>query len=309
MINMTKFFVVFSLVSSAYAQTYQVVKQGAEVFLTGPTCGQLLEQANAINKWRKSDAKAVPESLCTCSGSCKVDLTSVMPKSALEKQNVELVKNGPNSWNSTLVSAGILPNHRYTQKSEMSFWMGSPLCKERRGDEVTQPGDIIAIRNSRGEEIHGFTHLTEELSYTKNGFRAGTTYQLSPPDEIYKKYAVAPHCKKISKSPSAAQNCPFYANIFRCDSMEEYLEKNPMHDKELRENWKELDKLDCQLSGMTFKDTFSSDQTAILNAAIQSVMYMAEDQIASTKVSPEDKFLWKAIKFKAISLIEQVGMF
>lgn len=308
MINMTKFFVIFSLVSSAFAQDYAVVKEGAEVFLTGPTCGQLLEQANAINKWRKADAAPVPDSLCTCSGKCKVDLTSVMPKAALDKQNVELVKNGPNSWNSSLVSAGILSNHRYTQKSEMSFWMSSPLCRERAANEASQPGDIIAIRNSKGEEIHGFTHLTKDLSYTKNGFRAGTTYQLSPPDEIYKKYAVGPGCQKINKSPSAGQNCPFYANVFRCDSMDEYLEKNPMHSKDLRENWKELDKLDCALSGMMFKDTFTADQSIILETAISSVLALAEEQIASTKVSAEDKFLWKAIKFKAISLVEQVGM-
>ena len=310
MINITKFFLCLAFTSLAFGQSVSVKKEGNEMFLNGSDCSFVMRQANAINSWKTTDAKPLSNDICKCTvpGDCKVNITTVIPKIVLEKENSVLVKNGPNSWNSSLVTAGVLPHHRYTQKSEMSFWMNSPLCKERGANEPSEPGDIIAIRNFNGEEVHGFVHLTNELSYSKNGFRKGTKYQLANPGEIYETYGVAKSCEKVYKKPSNTEACPFYANVFKCDSMDEYLKKNPMHDKDLRETWKSLDAMDCQLSGMTFKDTFTADQATTLQVSVAAIQELAETQISSSKVSADDKFLWKAIKFKAISLVEQIGM-
>jgi hypothetical protein len=311
MTNITKFILCFAFTTLAFGQV-SVKKEGSELMLNGSDCSMLMKQANAINIWRTADAKTKPLSsdVCKCAtpGECKVNITKVIPKIVLEKESSVLVKNGPNSWNSSLVTAGILPHHRYTQKSEMSFWMNSPLCKERAADEAAAPGDIIAIRNFNGEEVHGFVNLTKELSYSKNGFRKGTKYQLANPAEIYETYGVSAGCEKVFRKPADTNACPFYANVFKCDSMDEYLAKNPMHDKDLKETWKTLDAMDCQLSKMTFNDTFTQDQAIIIKTSVESISILAESQINSTKVSPEDKFMWKAIKFKAISLTEQVGM-
>lgn len=310
MTNITKYILCFSFTTLAFGQEVSVKKDGQEMLLNGRECSFLMTQANAINKWREASAKPLANDLCKCvvPGECKVNITKIIPKIVFEKESSVLVKNGPNSWNSSLVSAGVLPHHRYTQKNEMSFWMNSPLCKERSAGEPSAPGDIIAIRNFNGEEVHGFVHLTNELSYSKNGFRKGTKYQMANPTEIFETYGVSKSCEKVYKKPVNTDACPFYANVFKCDSMDEYLKKNPMHDKDLREAWKHLDALDCQLSGMTFKDTFTVDQATTLRIAVESVQILADTQIESNKVSAEDKFLWKAIKFKAISLTEQVGM-
>lgn len=308
MINITKFFLFFSFTTLAFGQTVSVKKEGNEMFLSGSDCTLLMKQANAINTWKSSVAKPLTNDVCKCAGECKVNITSVIPKIVLEKENSVLVKNGPNSWNSSLVTTGILPHHRYTQKNEMSFWMSSPLCKERAAGEASAPGDIIAIRNYNGDEIHGFVNLTPELAYSKNGFRKGTKYQIANPTEIYETYGVSKSCQKVFKKPGNTDECPFYGNVFKCDSIEDYLKKNPMHDKDLKDAWKDLDKLDCQLSIMAAKDTFTADQGELIRISIQSIQMLAETQIESTKVSAEDKFMWKAIKFKTISLIEQVGM-
>lgn len=308
MTNITKFFLIFSLTTSAFGQDFSVKKEGSEMFLSGGDCTVLLKQANAINTWREAKAKPLTKSVCKCSGDCKINITTIIPKMVLEKENSALVKNGPNSWNSSLVTAGVLPHLRYTQKNEMSFWMSSPLCKERGADEAPAPGDIIAIRNFNGDEVHGFVNLTEELSYSKNGFRKGTKYQLAKPAEIYETFGVAKACEKVYKKPANTDECPFYANVFKCDSMDEYLKKNPTKNSSLKETWKSLDAMDCELSKMTFRDTFTADQASTLKTSVEVIQGLAESQISDSKVSDEDKFLWKAIKFKAMSLVEQVNM-
>lgn len=306
----TKFILCFAFTTLAFGQDISVRKEGSELSLNGSDCSVLMRQANAINVWRETNAKPLAGDVCKCAvpGDCKINITKIIPKTVLEKESSVLVKNGPNSWNSSLVTAGILPHHRYTQKSEMNFWMNSPLCKERKAGEAAAPGDIIAIRDFNGDEKHGFVYLTNELSYSKAGFRKGTKYQLANPSEVYETFGVAKECEKVQGKPANTEACPFYANVFKCDSIDEYLKKNPMHDKDLKETWKSLDALDCQLSGMTFKDTFTKDQATLIATTVESIGILADAQIQSNKVSEEDKFMWKAIKFKAISLTEQAGM-
>lgn len=306
--NITKYLLVFSFISLAYADEVVVKREGSEIIMTGGDCVQLMKQANAINVWRSSEARPLSKDICKCVGPCSINITALVPETVLEKEDTKIIKNGPNSWNSSLVEAGILSHHRYTQNAEMSFWMDSPLCKERAANEASKPGDIIAVRNFAGEEIHGFIHLSDELSYSKTGFRKGTKYALTSPETVYSTFGVSKDCQKVYKNKTDVKTCPIYANVFRCDSMDEYLKKNPMHDKDLRETWKSLDELDCQLSKFTFKDTFTADQANTILMSVMALQELAQTQIDSPKTTKEDKFLWKAIKFKTISLVEQVGM-
>lgn len=308
--NITKFLLVLSFISLAHADGVSVKKEGGEIFIFGTTCADLMVEANAINTWRSPESRPLSKDICKCieNAQCKVNITAIVPASVLEKEDTQITKNGPNSFNASLVEAGVLSYHRYTQNSEMSFWMDSPLCKERAVDEPAKPGDIVAIRTLAGEEVQSFIHLSDKLSYSKNGFRKGTKYSLTNPDSIYTNYGVAKTCQKIAKKGVDPKACPIYANVYRCDSMDDYLKKNPMHDKDLRETWKSLDAYDCQLSKFTFKDTFTADQVNTISLSIQALADMAQTQIDSSKTSKEDKFLWKAIKFKTISLIEQIGM-
>jgi hypothetical protein len=83
----------------------------------------------------------------------------------------------------------------------MNFWMTSPLCQERKPDESPAPGDIIAIRDDTGGEVHGFIYLTGDLAYSKNGYAQGTRYELQSPKKVFDVYDVPVDCQRFYQKP------------------------------------------------------------------------------------------------------------
>jgi hypothetical protein len=130
---------------------------------------------------------------------------------------------GPNCWDAALVSGKIIPELRYAQPGEMSFWMNSPLCRQLGPDEKPKAGDIVAIRDGKYES-HGFIYLTDKLAFSKEGPDLKYLYLLQSPQTVFSSFKVPAECQK--KTGPAPEGCPTFANYYDCKPLDQYLREN-----------------------------------------------------------------------------------
>jgi hypothetical protein len=190
--------------------------------LSGAACAALKRQASALSAWRSRlhETAGSPEA-CVCAGEvCSLKVSGAAPDFVNLFHGVKAGRWGPNCWNTALVSNKILAAPGFTSPEEMAFWMKSPLCRALGGGELPRPGDIIAIRDQAGEEMHGFVYLTSELSFSKNYLTAAAPYALQSPEEVYQEFPVEPACR-LPGNP--APGCAARSDYFRCSSLADYL--------------------------------------------------------------------------------------
>ncbi len=298
---------IFSI-SCALGQEVGVKKESGKIFLTGKSCALLMKQANAIHRWKNPSLKNLNPNICSCSENCSINVTQIVPQIVQEKQEVCSLSDGPNCWNSSLVTSGILPNLRYSTGPEMKFWMESPLCRERSPNEEIEPGDVVAIRDSSGDEVHGFIHITEELSFSKNGYSKNAKYSLQSPSGVFEVYGVEAKCRREFKKPSSEKACALYANYFKCEPIDEYLKANPIKNSEQLDTWKALDSFECEISGIALSNFFKKDQVELFKLSISSIQSLAAEKVKSNNISQHEIFIWKGIQVKTQSLIEQIEL-
>lgn len=278
-----------------------------KVILEGKSCAELEIEIAAIKTWSIRIGEKPGDSSCQCSNKvCKIDITNIVPYLVKEKQGSCPAFDGPNCWNGALVATKMLPNLRYTSDTEMAFWMSSPLCKERAANEKALPGDIIAIREKNGDEVHGFIHLTENLSFSKNGYRKGAPYSLQSPENVYTVYRVKKECQGVNGKP--AKGCSLWSNIFACESITEYLKKHPIQDKVALSTWEALETEDCSVSTQAFEPVMNKDVMMLAKASLAVVISLAEKNIVEAKTE-EDRFIWRAIEVKAKANLDQTTKF
>ena len=190
--------------------------------LSGTDCSTLERQSAALADWRdRLHEEAGQPDTCRCQADdCSVRIASVAPDFVNLMHGVKAGRWGPNCWNTALVSDKILTAPSFTSPEEMTFWMGSPLCRALRAGELPRPGDIIAIRGQAGEEMHGFIYLTEELSFSKNYLTAAAPYALQSPADVYAEFPVPEECRKPGASAAA---CAVHSDYFRCSALQNYL--------------------------------------------------------------------------------------
>ena len=194
------------------------------VTLTGENCDLLKRQVSALSLWqaRLNEKSGKPPTACTCDSlRCYMDIDSVIPAMVEKYLSVDAGRWGPNCWNTTLVAAKILPVLRFTPPEEMNFWMKSPLCRPVPEDESPLPGDIAAIRDSSQNEVHAFTFITDELTFTKNYLTTMAPYRLQATPDVFAIFAVPFDCRHRVGNPS---NCSTYVNYFRCTSWADFFE-------------------------------------------------------------------------------------
>ncbi len=302
-------FFVLLINSFAFSHEVKVIKKNGEIHLQSSDCATLRNQAKALNQWDKHQVTAIQISPCHCEkGVCDLNVNSVVPHWIREKQGTCSAFDGPNCWNSSLVSSGILPHLRYTSPEEMSFWLSSPLCQERKENEPVQPGDIIAIRTGKTEEVHGFINLTPELAFSKNGYAQGTLYQLQSPNNVFAVYDVPPNCRRVYKAPTENLKCQNYANYFKCDSIDSYLMKHPWKNQDQKSTWDALSNMDCEISALALTNTGPGMAMDLMKSSILAIQKLTNDKIAKSNLSDEDRFYWQGIRIKTGALLEQMDM-
>lgn len=284
----------------------QVEKKGSNIFLKGPNCDVLDKEAKSLAEWTKK-VKEVPsaQEQCSCANSvCTKRVTAVLPRIVNSTQFVKPQISGPNCWNASLVASKIIPQLRYSTAQEMDFWVNSPLCKEKKGSAALAPGDLIAIVHKTEGQYHGFIHISENLSFSKNGFDTENPYTLQDPKNVFKTYDVKPECERTD-NPS---KCTTYAKYYSCMTMEEYRQSRGSQDKELKDAIKSMGVLECSLTRSLFTLDPSDTVDNIILMNIEVLNEMISEIYLEKKFKPEDAVLWEGLYYQIGSISQQAQL-
>lgn len=289
--------------SYAFNGKVAVKMQGEDIYLVGSDCRTLEKESGALMEWTKKVKEKGQSSKCSCeNGQCLQKVNAQLPEFARNKQFKKSVKDGPNCWNATLVAAKIVPQVRYTSNEEMQFWMSSPLCREKGLHEPLTPGDVIAIRNEAMGESHGFIHISDNLSFSKNGYDSRMAYSLQDPNFVFELYEVEPECRRKVGEP---EECGTWANYYSCQSMDDYLKKHPIKDDSLKEVFKAVNDIECKLSDMAFSGSMQT-LTDFQLKSLAIIKFLAKDKLEKKDHRSEEKIIWEGIYFKTDALIQQL---
>ena len=316
-----RFFVLLGLLISLNTFTSTEIFRiydGKKIVISGDSCPALMQQAEAILSWshklKEHQGTALPECYCNESGHCIVDVYSISPQMVQTYQGVRPEFDGPNCWNRALVFAKILPSLTYTTPAEMTFWMTSPLCRERLLDEELQPGDIIAVRDFDIGEVHGFTYLTDDLAYSKNGFRKKDgAYEYDSLDAVFSNYQVSQKCRRVLGRPVKGEECYYriYANYFHCQSLEEYfISLNVQISSENMAIYQRLLEIDAEVFSYIFNKNKEIDREYLTNLKyeLHGGTLMVKKLLSSNpELSEEEILFWTALWRRANALFEQIN--
>ena len=281
------------------------------ITLTGENCDLLKRQVGAFQLWQatllEKTGKAPTD--CTCDSlRCYMDIDSVVPEIVLKYVDVDAGRWGPNCWNTALVAAKILPVLRFTPPEEMNFWMKSPLCHAVPEDESPLPGDIAAIRDLSRTEVHAFTYITEEITFTKNYLTTMAPYRLQSTPDVFAIFSVPFPCRHRVGNPT---NCSTYVNYFRCASWARYFEGQkviiPARYNEIAALVLEQEKRVSQIA-FEWKTNPPLQKTAplVLKDAQQKVIAVQAEVILKAndnQVSDQERLLWNGLKFRIKGLL------
>lgn len=294
------------------------------IAIKGESCEVLEKQAEAILAWSNRLGELthmyayMPACYCMEGGQCMMDVFPLSPKMVQEYQSIKPYYDGPNCWNRSLTFAKILPSLTYSTSGEMSFWMNSPLCVERTLDEVPEAGDIIAVRsfNSQGKtyEIHGFTYISEDISFSKNGYRKLSPFQYYNTSDVFRTYWVDPACQRVYGEPEKGSSCyrRKHARYYSCMSIEEYLENVEIKtSKEMARVYSRLLKIDKELSKIVFTNKSVMPEKPHLKELwddLGEFKTKAEEELSSELLDEGVIFFWKAIRERSRSLLDQISI-
>ncbi len=253
--------------------------------LNGGNCLELEAEFKNIRKWSENTLKEenISEPNCVCDKKfkkgreCKIDIDNVAPNIVKMYQDKTPKFNGPNCWNNTLVSTGILPHLRYSDPDEMEFWMKSPLCKEKKITDKMEPGDAIAIRTNEGE-YHGFIYISDKMSWSKNGYSKRSKYDLQTTENVFDVYKVPENCQRITTDQEVPKECTTFGNVYQCRSWDDYwneVKETANVDEEIDSK---LNNIDCLTSKYVFGDISPSPQTvSLIEASLDAIAFEVMD--------------------------------
>jgi hypothetical protein len=204
-------------------------------YVIDESCNSTLKTKTDLAQWMRS---IDPQSQCETkepienkfTKKCLLEISQCVPAHVLKYQSIEPQFSGPNCWNLALVLKGILPHLRYTSPEEMGFYMQPPLCRQLSPGEKRESGDVGLVRfksEDKLEERHGFIYVSENLTYSKNGFKKEAPYEIQDIQGVFDLYGVPNKKECRSNQTSTSKKCPASTAYFRCISFEEYLQKNP----------------------------------------------------------------------------------
>lgn len=206
-----------------------------EFFVRDANCDSVKEHIQILAKWTKSIHR---DSSCNVNAikpkqkgeACVANVSKCLPKHVLNYQGKTPAYNGPNCWNLSLVMKEILPGLRYSTPDEMAYYMRPPICRNLAPDEKKQVGDVGAIRGvfeGLKEESHGFIYLSDDLSYSKNGFSKVAPYEVQSTEKVLSIYGVPKDPKCRENQLDTHSDCGTAVSYFRCSSFEDFLKKSP----------------------------------------------------------------------------------
>jgi hypothetical protein len=269
-------------------------RQDQRILLTEPNCKIAADDVKALRAWTltsNSQAKCEAAAGVSTGDRCEVDITRCVPEHVAKYQGVDSATGGPNCWNLVLVMKGILPNLRYSSDAEMTFYMRPPLCQQV-GDKDKRAGDIGAVRYEKKEEIHGFIYVNDKLAYSKNGMTG--PYQLQSLDNVLDLYI---------------EGARTDVSYFRCDSMSEYLKKNPDIPRKLLETYDQLGNFEnCLERFVVSNEPLSNEaKSSIIDTGKALAEYLVEQRKSGKNLNEKETFVIASLQLRLDSIAEQLS--
>lgn len=150
----------------------------------------MLKVSNELMEVSSSTKKPV---VINYQGSVAIDISAYIDeniKNILHSRTI----NGPNCWNFSCYTAGLIEGITRTTAAEFNFLLKSPLVKEITNVEDLRAGDVLALRNSNEgtveSEVHGVTYLTPNLWFNKSGASSGSVFEVADSVHIADLYTV-----------------------------------------------------------------------------------------------------------------------
>ena len=241
----------------------------SHVALVGSSCAELTQEWTALRIWkisaeqRISPEKAVAilpkdiQAKCVTNpgdGQVSLDVSDAIPDFLSPRMGTCAAADGPNCFNTALVSSGLVPVFRHSTAQEINFWITSPLCRAVKSGEPRMPGDLIYIHGKGTGAIHAMTYISPTLVFSKNGMSKTAEWALGNSGATSNSYlkmyrdwldpkAAANPANKNSPTPVAPQSvspcegftepdpsyekCNPQMNLYRCMSVTEYLRDKP----------------------------------------------------------------------------------
>ncbi|MFS4458609.1 hypothetical protein [Bdellovibrio sp. HCB2-146] len=288
-------------------------KRSDRLFLRDNDCSLLINSVMSLKKWTEAT-----EGRSACSSisrtnlvkGCEIDITDCVPAHVLKYQGVAAKEEGPNCYNLALVMKGILPALRFSPSDEMSFYMRPPLCRALNDNEQRKPGDVGAIREAGiNAEVHGFIYIDENVAYTKNGNEI-QPYMLDSFKELVKGYALTENPACWTSAKSKPPECKKTVSYFRCDSMEDYLKKNPDLSPEILKIFDQVENFEECLSDSAVHGKMLSAEakSSIVNTSKALVFYLRSER-AKHEIgkNPENDFILGALQLRLRGIAGQLN--
>lgn len=291
-----------------------------KIFMEVDDCEIATRYLNDILAWSKSISEEKP----TCSInqnnvsknkniSCKYEITNCLPNLARELEGLKLEENGPNCWNTALILKKILPKIRFTDASEINFYMGPPLCKQLDNHETRLPGDIGLIRQYIGntpEEQHAFIYINDDITFQKTGFDSQYPYGLTSNESMFKEFDVSKRTEcRSNKIDNNKPNCYANTEYFRCISMDEYLKKKPETEENKKIRKKIVQYEDCLQKRLLANQPLSNEASNGLSASIDAIAEKFTEAIKEDKnfkLKDEKNFYLVSMFMQLYSIKEQL---
>ncbi len=184
----------------------------------------LVAWTNKVNKNNSCDFSKIQ--IHSTNLKCQANVTECLPGHVKKFHGTKPANMGPNCWNLSLVMKDILPGLRYSTPEEMAFYMSSPLCRALKDEESKEVGDVGAIRtvfDGKTEESHGFIYLSDDLSYSKNGFHNSSPYEVQSTEKILSIYGVPKDLDCRKNQIDLNSECNNAVSYYRCISFDDYL--------------------------------------------------------------------------------------
>lgn len=297
----------------------EIVRVGNSLILRDSTCSTVNSIAQSLAQWTRSSTpnhscpRQIPAGAMN-QGKCQLDISRCVPEHVLRYEG-KRVAEGPNCWNLSLVMKGILPHLRLSTPEEMSFYMNPPLCRALRNGEAKLPGDIGAIRQFSEPdilEVHGFIHISENLSYSKNGTGAQFPYQVTSTENVFDAYNVPRRSECRQNQVQLSPSCEAQTSYYRCSSMESYLNQHPNIPQELTTALRNFGIFDrCLEAQYVNGSTISREAQNNLEDATRALTFYLEKSRAEDRTnlgmnSEERDFMLGSLQLRLSAIVENL---
>jgi len=293
-------------------------EEGGSLTLTENTCEQAKKTITDFSVWKKTSdgSEGCDPAILNYQSNgnkCVVDSTKCLPEHVQKYQGVNPEVAGPNCWNLALVMSKILPNHRYTNEKEFIYYMRPPLCRALKNGEERRPGDVGAMWDKSSgnykDQTHGFVYINENIVYSKNGLLPMNAYSVQSLAGMSEIFGVSTKSKCFSNQLN--ESCDLGTNFYRCESMNEYLNKSKKIPAELKEAFRESEKFDNCLEKYLLSETPLTNQANqnIRQTATALTKYLEEQRNKSPQAKPnsEEEFMLGALQVRLGSLHDQLN--